>query len=61
MARVKIFVEVRVAGGRVHRVVLVVFGNVLGSGLRQKPEDRLPLRQDFQDGLRTGRSGHLIN
>ena len=57
MAGVEVFVEVWVAGGRVHRVVLVVFGNVLGSGLRQKPEDRLPLRQDFQDGLRTSRSG----
>ena len=58
---VEVLVEVGVPGGRVHRVVLVVFGNVLGSGLRQKPEDRLPLRQDFQNGLRTGRSGHLIN
>ena len=48
---VEVLIEVGVAAGRVHRVVLVVLGNVLRGGLWQKPEDGLPLGQDLQDRL----------
>ena len=53
MCGVEVLVEVGVPGGRVHRVVLVVLGDVLRRRLGQQPENGLSLGQDLQDRLTT--------